>query len=152
MGDVFFITDVDTPLGKELAKLALQQGYTVFGTVAADNEGNDEQKTEKTRAAIEGKKAKETLKIEVWRRHSPVSARHILIKALTHFNTLDNIILLGNPVIERYELRQIPIQQIESLVDGWVKGNFFLVKELLNHFSQNGNQGKGFSLNISRKE
>ena len=89
----------------------------------------------------EGKKAKGALKIELWRRYSPVSIRHIFIKALTHFNTVNNVILLGNPVLEKYELKQIPIQQIESLVDGWIKGNFFLIKELLTYFSQNGSKG-----------
>jgi NADP-dependent 3-hydroxy acid dehydrogenase YdfG len=123
------VTDIDTHLGNELVRLYLEAGNRVLATSS----------TEEALSSF-GAAADESLDVARWNRNSPASARNMVLRALTGFDGLDELVMLGPDRPTPPSLVQASVADIESFVDGWIKGTLFLVREVLDHFER---QGKG---------
>ena len=121
MAKVILITDINLPLGLELAKLYIQNGYCVVGTITVkDEEINDF--TDKPFLQIP------------WRRNSALSARHVVVSTLNSFSHLDKAIVIEDLQGAMSLLHETNLTDIESAVDMWIKGGLFIVREILSYF------------------
>ena len=129
MSRVAFISDLDTPLGEYLVRLYVENGNRVFTTI-------DSVSGQTAREEFSGlaDSAGEQLLIEQWHRHSPISAKNMYLRALTHFGRLDEVLLIGNPSIPPVELHAIPFETLDRTVDSWIKGSLFFLKAVLDRF------------------
>jgi len=128
MSRIVLITDIDTPLGLDLSKTFLEQGDRVVGTFTApDNESNLK--------ALNSS----SFTIRRWQRSSSLSAKNLLLSIINDFNNLDEALLLQPPSLPAKLLHEVTTAEIEQGVDFWIKGNLFLLKEILDIF----NRGRG---------
>ena len=129
MNRVAFISDIDTPLGEKLAKLYIEGENRVFATVSETNS-----KDASAGYVALKKLAPESLQVEIWNRHSPISAKNMILKAVSHFDALDEVVLIGNPNLAASALHETSFETIEKAVDSWIKGNLFLLKPVLSRY------------------
>jgi hypothetical protein len=129
MSRVAFISDINTPLGNSLVRLYLRDKNRVFATFSVETEESIEEEYDSLKES-----AGEALLIERWNRGSPISAKNVFLKALNHFGTLDELLLLGNPSLSAPPLHEISFETIERSVDEWIKGNLFLLKSVLSRY------------------
>ena len=123
-----FITDIDTALGAELARLYIDSSCHVFGTInSRDSSEPDLSPALKSLKESAG----ELLHIETWHRHSPISAKNMILKALACFDVIDEFLLIGNPFHSAPALHSIEFRLLDKEVDSWIKGNLFLLREIL---------------------
>ncbi|HEB10614.1 MAG TPA: hypothetical protein ENI06_05310 [Spirochaetales bacterium] len=128
MSKTVLITDIDTPLGFDLSKTFLEQGDRVVGTVAVpDKESNFK--------ALNSS----SFTLRRWQRSSSLSAKNLLLSIINDFNNLDEALLLQAPSLPAKLLHEVATAEIEHGVDLWIKGNLFLLKEILELF----NRGRG---------
>jgi hypothetical protein len=73
----------------------------------------------------------EALQTGVWNRHSPASAKNMLLQARSRFRTIDSYLLIGNPKPFGSVLHTADIRPLDEGVDSWIKGNLFLLREIL---------------------
>jgi NAD(P)-dependent dehydrogenase (short-subunit alcohol dehydrogenase family) len=119
------VTDIDTHLGNELVRLYLEAGHRVVATSG----------TEEALSSF-GSAADESLAVVRWNRNSPASARNMVLKTLNTFDGLDELVLLGPDRPTPASLVQTTLADIEALVDNWIKGSLFLLRETLEHFER----------------
>ena len=133
MDRVAFITDIDTPLGESLVRLYLEENNQVIATVSSpENSALPEDFSHLKESAGD------SLLIEPWNRHSPISAKNVYLKAITHFNRLDEVLLIGNNDLSCPLLHQVGFEVIERAIDSWIKGNLFFLKSILARFLEKG--------------
>ncbi len=149
MSRVILITDADTLLGSELARRCLKRGMEVVATVSAAP-GQAEPAGRKP-----GKKggaplpalpppasrppAGEPAPVLVeWKRRTPLSAINALLQAVGAHDRLDEALVLNAPAGERRLLHETATADLEQAVDHWVKGNLFLLREILKLFRRRG--------------
>ena len=65
---------------------------------------------------------------------SPVSARNVVLKALSTNAAIDHAILIHSLTNERRNLHEIPLNLIQEISDLQLKSHLFLAKELLSLF------------------
>lgn len=65
---------------------------------------------------------------------SPLSVRSLVLKTLNTFDSLDHAILVRSIGEENRVLHDLPIADIEKQIDIGIKGNVFLLKELVDYF------------------
>lgn len=123
-----FITDIDTALGAELARLYIESACHVFGTI--NSRGSGEAGLSPALKSLK-ESAGELLHIETWHRHSPISAKNMILKALTRFDVIDEFLLIGNPLHSATALHSMEFRLLDKEVDSWIKGNLFLLREIL---------------------
>ena len=129
MSRVVFISDIDTPLGEELARLYLQDDNRVFATASPV-----EKKKQPGSYTSLMDRAGESLRVETWNRNSPISAKNMILRTLSRYNGLDEVLLLGNADLSTPALHDSSYETIERTVDCWVKGNLFLLKPVLTRY------------------
>lgn len=125
MSRTVLITDIDTPLGFDLSKTFLEQGDRVIGTVA-DPEKDNSIKTLNS----------SSFTLKRWQRSSSISAKNLLLNIINEFDSLDEALLLQPPSLPAKLLHEVTTAEIEQGVDFWVKGNLFLLKEILDIFNR----------------
>jgi hypothetical protein len=151
MKRVAFISDIDTPLGFELARCYIRDENRVFATTSsfvtsgkegetgagggkpetgAPEEREEEPGLEEELQAFQ-EQSGEALSVEKWNRSSPISAKSMFLKALNRFETLDEVLLLGDPPLSIPPLDEVSYEMIERTVDCWIKGNLFLLKNVI---------------------
>jgi len=135
MKDVVFITDADTPLGCELVNVYLNNGFYIFSTVSQSDD--DKKKIKSLYELYDAFKG--NVKFEVWNRKSPASSRSILLQALTAYKEINRVFILGNPVLSNLKFIDINFKSIELNIDNFVKGNIFLVKEIIKYYREKNN-------------
>lgn len=140
MSRIVLITDIDTPLGFDLSKTFLEQGNTVIGTVTALGK-------ESNFKAL----SSSSFTLRRWQRSSPLSTKNLLLSIINDFNKLDEALLLQPPSLPAKLLHEVTTAEIEQGVDFWIKGNLFLLKEILDIFSK-GNGGVLALINYSPKD
>ena len=123
-----FITDIETTLGAALARLYIDSACHVFGTINSRSPG--EAVLSPSLKSLK-ESAGELLHIETWRRHSPVSAKNMILKALTRFDVIDEFLLIGNPFHSAPALHSMEFRLLDKEVDSWIKGNLFLLREIM---------------------
>lgn len=127
MGQVVLVSDVQTPLGEELARRYLAEGARVAAT-----RSNQESRESPLVSESDG------FLLTDWNRGSSISARNVLLSVLNRFGRIDEAVLLGNPAVERRQLHEQPFTSIERGVDAWVKGTLFLARGVLEAFGREG--------------
>lgn len=125
MSRTVLITDIDTPLGFDLSKTFLEQGDRVIGTVAAPDKESDFKALNSS-----------SFTLRRWQRSSPISAKSLLLNIINDFDNLDEALLLQTPSLPAKLLHEVTTAEIEQGVDLWIKGNLFLLKEILDIFKR----------------
>ena len=125
MKQVALITDASTPLGDQLLRRYLSEGFSV---VATRSEG----------AAIDTPLVSEDEDLQVvdWNRKSPISAKNVLLTGLNRFDRIDQTLLLLTPELEQKLLQETAAQTIDGAVDDWIKGSLFMIKTILVLYGQ----------------
>jgi NAD(P)-dependent dehydrogenase (short-subunit alcohol dehydrogenase family) len=127
MGRVVLVSDVQTPVGEELARRYLAEGASVAVT-------RSNQKARESPLVSES----EGFLLTDWNRRSPISTRNVLLTVLTRFGRIDEAVLLHCPTVEARLLPETSYESIERAVDAWLKGSLFLLKGLLEAFARDG--------------
>ncbi|MCD6121686.1 MAG: hypothetical protein J7K04_07610 [Spirochaetales bacterium] len=130
MGKVILVTDTDTPVGYELAKRYTQSGISLIA--AADSETVIE--------SFSGL-SKETYLQVKWSRKSPISARNVVLSGLNYFKHIDEAVIIqsfqGQDIKNNNgNFGNTKFTEIESIIDAEVKGNLFLIKELIHNLPE----------------
>jgi NAD(P)-dependent dehydrogenase (short-subunit alcohol dehydrogenase family) len=127
MGRVVLVSDVQTPLGEELARRYLAEGASVAATRS-------------NRKASESPLVSESggFLLVDWNRRSPISARNVLLSVANRFGRIDEAVLLQDPSVEPRLLPDTSYESIERAADAWLKGPLFLLKGLLESFARDG--------------
>ncbi|GEM_PF-3128805 len=118
------ITDVDTPLGLELAKRFLESGNRITGTVSGDLE-----------SSLLSSFKDESFIYTKWSKHSSVSARNVVLTALNSYSVIDLAIIIQSTEAWKKMYHEIYSTTIEKTIDTVIKGTMFLTKEVLSVFS-----------------
>jgi len=70
-----------------------------------------------------------------WNPSSPISARTLIIAAENRLERIDEAILVCSPPSFRKNAAELPLSDIEIMINNNVKGWFFLIKELTSLFT-----------------
>ena len=125
MSRTVLITDVHTPLGDQLLRRYLGEGYPVAATRC---------KEAVIRTPVVSEE--EQLLLIDWNRSSAISAKNVLLAALNRYERIDETLILSPPELEQKLLQETPAQTIEREVDTWIKGTLFLTHTVLLQYAQ----------------
>jgi NADP-dependent 3-hydroxy acid dehydrogenase YdfG len=125
MKQVALITDASTPLGDQLVRRYLSEGYSVIATCSGGA-------TIGTPVVSE----EEDLLVIEWNRRSPISAQNVSLAALNRFDRIDQTLLLLTPALEQKLLQETAAETIDRAVDVWIKGSLFLIRTILVLYGQ----------------
>jgi NAD(P)-dependent dehydrogenase (short-subunit alcohol dehydrogenase family) len=70
-----------------------------------------------------------------WNPSSPISARTLVLAAENRLERIDEAILICSPPSIRSSAAELPMSDVEIMINDHIKGWFFLVKELASVFS-----------------
>lgn len=136
MPRTILLTEADTPLGAELARLLVERGYSV--AAASDASGRD--------ASGRGAQMESRNPLALsWNRRSPVSARSVVLSVLNAFGTLDEVLVLEPPSAAAATLAETASADVDRALDD-AKGPVFLLREVLATFSRIGSGTVGFAI------
>lgn len=129
MGRVVLVTDIETPLGLELAKKYAASGSSL---IAASGSANNIE-------SFAGLSDEKYFQVK-WSRKSPISARNVVLSGLNHFKHIDEAVILqilvNHPAgAKRNNFGDLKFADIDSLIDTQVKGNLFLIKEIIHYMA-----------------
>jgi NADP-dependent 3-hydroxy acid dehydrogenase YdfG len=125
MKQVALITDASTPLGDQLVRRYLSEGFSVVAACSGAA-------TMETPVIAE----EEELLVIEWNRKSPISAKNVSLTALNRFDRIDQTLLLLTPALEQKLLQETAAETIDRAVDVWIKGSLFLIKTVLLMYGQ----------------
>jgi NAD(P)-dependent dehydrogenase (short-subunit alcohol dehydrogenase family) len=125
MKRVALITDASTPLGDQLVRRYLSEGYGVAATCSGG-----------ARIDTPVVSEEEDLLVIEWNRKSPISANNVLLTARNRFDSIDETLLLLSPELEQKLLQETATETIDRTVDTWIKGSLFLIKAVLELYGQ----------------
>ena len=125
MKRVALITDASTPLGDQLVRRYLSEGYSVAATCSGQ-----------ARIEVPLVSEEEDLLVVEWNRTSPVSATNVVLSTRNRFDKIDETLLLLAPELEQKLLQETATETIDRAVDAWVKGSLFLMKAVLQLYEQ----------------
>ena len=127
MERVVLVSDVQTPLGEELARRYLAEGASVAVT-----RSNQQSRESPLVSESDG------FLLTDWNRSSPISTRNVLLSVANRFGRIDEAVVLHCPVVEASLLSETAYESIERAVDSWLKGTLFLVRGLLEALAPRG--------------
>jgi NAD(P)-dependent dehydrogenase (short-subunit alcohol dehydrogenase family) len=127
MGRVVLVSDVQTPLGEELARRYLAEGARVAVT-----RSNQQSRESPMVSESDG------FLLTDWNRRSPISTRNVLLSVANRFGRIDEAVVVHDPTLKPALLPDAAYETIERAVDSWLKGTLFLVKGLLELFAREG--------------
>ena len=127
MGRVVLVSDVQTPLGEELARRYLAEGASVAVT-----RSNQQSRESPLVSESDG------FLLTDWNRRSPISTRNVLLSVANRFGRIDEAVVVHCPTVEASLLSETTYESIERAVDTWLKGTLFLVKGLLEALAPQG--------------
>ena len=127
MSKVVLVTDIDTPLGLELAKRYADSGSSL---IAASG-------SKESIESFAGLSDEKYLQVK-WLRRSPISARNVVLSGINHFKRIDEAVILqtlgDKPAKTKgSSFGDMQFADIESLIDTQVKGSIFLIKEIIHY-------------------
>lgn len=118
------ITGIDSELKTKLAKLFFDGNYIVAVTVNSSN-----------------KKVKPGTSnfIEIpWNNRSPLSAKNIILECQNKMEGFDEVLTILTSEQNNMPIHEISSAEIESFVDSSLKGNLFILKEIILYFQKTG--------------
>lgn len=124
---------------EELAREYLKAGYYVAASLGADRASLEKytepgQPGESSETPSGEQSAVNPVIAFELNRRSPLSARTFVLRTVTRFGGIDEAVVLNTAEGENRPLHELPAAAIEEPVDKAVKGSFFILRELLNHF------------------
>lgn len=125
MNRVALITDAQIPLADQLIRRYLSEGYGVATT-----------RSHQVRIDTPLISEQEELQVIEWNRTSPISAKNVLLTALNRFDRIDETLLLFTPKLEQKLLQETSAETVDRAVDTWIKGSLFLLKAVLELYTQ----------------
>jgi NAD(P)-dependent dehydrogenase (short-subunit alcohol dehydrogenase family) len=125
MGRTVLVVEGETPLGRSLVRLLRQTGYRVVATY---------RKTDKAETNEDGA---DVLRAP-WGKASPVSARNVMLKTMTACEHLDMAVFTFSPALQRVLLHEVDYVEMESVIDEWIRGTLFLMREVLDRLVRQG--------------
>jgi hypothetical protein len=73
-----------------------------------------------------------------WNPSSPISARTLVLAAENRLDRIDEAILICSPPSIRCSAAELPLSDVEIMINDHIKGWFFLIKELASAFTTRG--------------
>jgi NAD(P)-dependent dehydrogenase (short-subunit alcohol dehydrogenase family) len=122
---VALITDAQTSLADQLIRRYLSEGYSVAAT-----------RSHQVRIDTPMISEDEDLLLIEWNRTSPISAKNVLLTSLNRFDRIDETLLLFTPELEQKLLQETSAETMDRAVDTWIKGSLFLMKAVLELYTQ----------------
>jgi NADP-dependent 3-hydroxy acid dehydrogenase YdfG len=125
MKRVALITDAATPLGDQLVRRYISEGFGVVATCSGGDRIDTPVVSEQ-----------EDLLVVDWNRKSPISAKNVLLTGLNRFDRIDQTLLLLTPELEQKLLQETAVETMDWAVDAWIKGSLFMIKTVLVLYGQ----------------
>ncbi|MBN2532693.1 MAG: SDR family NAD(P)-dependent oxidoreductase [Spirochaetales bacterium] len=138
MERIVLITDIDTPLGYALAGFYIKDGERVIGTVSSQDSDLPYMNLE-------------NIDIVEWRRFSALESRNLLLHIIKKYKKIDEAIVIQSVISKTRKLHETEISDIEKGIDFWLKGLFFICREIIRTYEKQKN-GALFIINHSNKE
>jgi NAD(P)-dependent dehydrogenase (short-subunit alcohol dehydrogenase family) len=120
------ITGKTTKLGTMLVDSFLSLGYQVVATVRQEDEPAGDSSPDTNLLTCS------------WNRRSPLAAKNVLISGINHFGGIDEAIIIFPMDGENRPLHELPSAAIEAAIDGQIKSQLFMIKEVLSYFQREG--------------
>lgn len=130
------ITGKTTKLGNLLVDAFLSRSWEVVATVRQDEESRDEGDIDAN------------LLITTWNRRSPLAAKNVLLSGINQFGDIDEAVVIFPVDGENRPLHELPSAAIEASIDGQIKSQLFMIKEVLAWFQRR----KGGQLSLVRHD
>jgi NAD(P)-dependent dehydrogenase (short-subunit alcohol dehydrogenase family) len=121
------ITGLDSELKTNIVQLFLDNEYTVAVSI-----NNQKGKT----------KTKNLIQIP-WNNKSPLSAKNLILDCQNKLGEFDETLSILSSKLNNKPIHDISSSDIENAIDTGLKGNIFILKEIILHFQKKGN-GKIF--------
>jgi hypothetical protein len=122
------ITDIDTPLGMELLVRFLKQGDEVIAVQSSKETGFKIPKL-----------PSKPLAVIYWKKSSSLSTLNLIIKCKSTTNFLDGALLVNILPGEQSSITELSMSAIEHVIDNWIKGSLFFIKDFLDYFAKINN-------------
>jgi len=122
MEKVIVISDIHTELGFNLFKIYYANGYRIIGISNTES-----------RELPFNQFNEEFVEIVHWNRISPIGVKNILLKGIARFKKIDEVIILQTADFKSSKIHQIPIIDFDRNIDMWIKGNCYLLKEIVDY-------------------
>jgi len=109
---------IEAEVAKRVERFAVTLIPPRFAAVSVPQRDIEEAQSEKARLSLD------------WNPGSPISARTLVLAAENRLERIDEAILVCSPPSIRRPASQLPLADVEILINDHIKGWFFLVKEL----------------------
>ena len=124
MKQKILITGLDSELKTKLSKLFLDNDYKVAVTVNTQNK--------------KGNSGNNNL-IEIpWNNRSPLSAKDLILECQNRMEGFDRALTIFTSKQSNKPIHEISSAEIESAIDSSLKGNIFILKEIILYFQKIG--------------
>ncbi len=118
------ITGIDSELKTKLSKLFMDGNYKVAVTVNSSNK-----KVNPGSSNF----------IEIpWNNRSPLSAKNIILECQNKMEGFDDVLTIFSSEQNNKPIHEISSAEIESTIDSNLKGNLFILKEIILYFQKIG--------------
>jgi NAD(P)-dependent dehydrogenase (short-subunit alcohol dehydrogenase family) len=118
------ITGKTTKLGTLLVDTYLSRGWEVVATVRQDEGPQEESEIDAN------------LLITTWNRRSPLAAKNVLLSGINRFGDINEAVVIFPMDGENRPLHELPSAAIEASIDGQIKSQLFMIKEVLSWFQR----------------
>ncbi len=129
MKSTMLITGKETPLGAALVERALADDRAVIATTDVAPRKRSRRGKER-----EDKEADRRLLLVPWTKQSALSARNIILRGVSTFNSIDEAVIVHGLARESRPLHELTLTAIQQGIDVLVKGELFLIREVLHYF------------------
>jgi len=129
MKSTMLITGTETQLGAALVERAVAEDHAVIATT----DGVPRKRSRRGKNSEE-KEADKRLLLVPWTRQSALSARNIILRGVSTFNSIDEAVIVHNLARESHPLHELTVTAIQQGIDVLVKGELFLIREVLHYF------------------
>jgi NAD(P)-dependent dehydrogenase (short-subunit alcohol dehydrogenase family) len=132
------ITGLDSGLKTKLVKLFLDGGYKVAATINTQSI-----KTNSNNISF----------IEIpWNNRSPLSAKDIILECQNKMDGFDNALTIFSSQQNNKPIHEISSADIENAIDSGLKGNLFVLKEIILYFQKKGSGNISLINDIEQSE
>ncbi len=147
MKGTMLITGRETPLGAALIEGAIAAEHSVVAT--SDGAPRKRPRRGKER---EEKETGERLLLVPWTRQSALSARNVVLRGLSTFDSIDEAVIVHSATRESRPLHELTVATIQQGVDVLIKSELFLIREVLHYFMRKGGGVLSLVLNTEGDE
>jgi len=129
MKGTMLITGRETQLGAALVEGAVAEDRAVIATT--DSAPRKRSRRGKEHEEREGG---DRLLLVPWTKQSALSARNIILRGLSSFDSIDEAVIVHSLARESRPLHELTVATIQQGIDVLVKSELFLIREVLHYF------------------